>query len=142
MSERAAIRPAAWYALALVAATQMISLLDRNILAILAPSIKADLKIGDAEMGLLYGTVFALFYALFSLPLGRLSDGWIRTRLLAITIFFWSLATGLAAFASGFKLLSEQHVELRHDFCIERYLNDEKTTPTEQLKTELLIPIA
>ena len=101
MSDRASIRPAAWYALALVAATQMISLLDRNILAILAPSIKADLKIGDAEMGLLYGTVFALFYALFSLPLGRLSDGWIRTRLLAITIFFWSLATGLAAFASG-----------------------------------------
>ncbi|QNA86896.1 MFS transporter [Sphingomonas sp. So64.6b] len=84
----------------------MISLLDRNILAILAPSIKADLKIGDAEMGLLYGTVFALFYALFSLPLGRLADGWIRTRLLAITIFFWSIATGLAGFAGGFLLLA------------------------------------
>ena len=47
-----------------------------------------------------------------------------------------------AAFQSGFKLLSEQHVELRRDFCIERYLNDEKTTPPEQLQTELLIPIA
>lgn len=97
--------PGAWYALALVAATQAISLLDRNILAILAPAIKADLKIGDAEMGLLYGTVFALFYALFSLPLGRLADGWIRTRLLAITIIFWSIATGMAAFAGGFLLL-------------------------------------
>lgn len=97
--------PGAWYALALVAATQAISLLDRNILAILAPAIKADLKIGDAEMGLLYGTVFALFYALFSLPLGRLADGWIRTRLLAITILVWSLATGMAAFAGGFLLL-------------------------------------
>ena len=97
--------PGAWYALALVAATQAISLLDRNILAILAPAIKADLKIGDAEMGLLYGTVFALFYALFSLPLGRLADGWIRTRLLAIAILFWSLATGTAAFAGGFLLL-------------------------------------
>jgi MFS family permease len=97
--------PGAWFALALVAATQAISLLDRNILAILAPAIKADLKIGDAEMGLLYGTVFALFYALFSLPLGRLADGWIRTRLLAIAILFWSLATGTAAFAGGFLLL-------------------------------------
>lgn len=57
-------RSTAYYALALVAATNMVSLLDRNILAILAPSIKADLGIGDAEMGLLYGTVFALFYAL------------------------------------------------------------------------------
>jgi predicted MFS family arabinose efflux permease len=102
----APIRSGAWYALILVAATQAISLLDRNILAILAPSIKADLGIGDSEMGLLYGTVFAFFYALFSLPLGRLADGWLRTRLLAITIFFWSIATGLAAFAGGFSLLA------------------------------------
>lgn len=96
----------AWYALALVALTNALSLLDRNILAILAPRIKADLEIGDAEMGLLYGTVFALFYALFSLPLGRLSDGWVRTRILSIAIGFWSLAAGLAAFASGFAMLA------------------------------------
>lgn len=102
MSQTIPPRSTAYYALALVAATNLVSLLDRNILAILAPAIKADLKIGDAEMGLLYGTVFALFYALFSLPLGRLADGWIRTKLLAITIGFWSLATGGAAFATGF----------------------------------------
>lgn len=99
------VTPAAWYALALVSLTNLLSLLDRNILAILAPSIKADLAIGDAELGLLYGTVFALFYALFSLPLGRLADGWLRRKLLAIAIGFWSLATGLAAFAQGFALL-------------------------------------
>ena len=57
-------------------------------------------------MGLLYGTVFALFYALFSLPLGRLADGWVRTRLLAIALAFWSLATALAGFAQGFALLA------------------------------------
>ena len=61
MTIAAPIRSGAWYALILVAATQAISLLDRNILAILAPSIKADLGIGDSEMGLLYGTVFAFF---------------------------------------------------------------------------------
>ncbi|MFW1123272.1 MFS transporter, partial [Vibrio parahaemolyticus] len=80
-------------ALLLVCLTNAMSLLDRNILAILAPRIKKDLAIGDAEMGLLYGTVFALFYALFSLPLGRLSDGWNRARLLAISLGFWSVAT-------------------------------------------------
>ncbi|TLY67250.1 MAG: MFS transporter, partial [Gammaproteobacteria bacterium] len=96
----------AGYALALVALTNAISLLDRNILAILAPRIKHDLGIGDAEMGLLYGTVFALFYALFSLPLGRLADGWVRTRLLSITLAFWSVATALAAAAQGFALLA------------------------------------
>jgi len=103
---RARLAHTAGYALALVALTNAISLLDRNILAILSPRIKHDLAIGDAEMGLLYGTVFALFYALFSLPLGRLADGWVRTRLLAITLAFWSLATALAAAAHGFALLA------------------------------------
>jgi MFS transporter, Spinster family, sphingosine-1-phosphate transporter len=96
----------AGYALALVGLTQTMSLLDRQILAILAPAIKADLKIGDAEMGLLFGTVFALFYALFSLPLGRLADGWTRTKLLSICLLFWSAATGLAGFASSFAMLA------------------------------------
>ena len=95
-----------WYALTLVASAQALSLLDRQILSILAPSISADLGIGDAEIGLLYGTLFALFYALFSLPLGRLVDGWVRTRLLAICIAAWSFSAGLAAFASGFALLA------------------------------------
>lgn len=96
----------AGYALALVALTQAVSLLDRQILAILAPAIKADLQIGDAELGLLYGTVFALFYALFSLPLGRVSDGWVRTRMLSICLVFWSGATALAGFASSFAVLT------------------------------------
>ena len=101
-----AIPKGAWIALALVALTNAVSLLDRQVLAILAPAIKADLKVGDAEMGLLYGTVFALFYALFSLPLGRLADGWKRTKLLSIAIAFWSAATGLAGLAGSFSLLA------------------------------------
>ena len=101
-----AITRAGWITLGLVSLTQLLRLLDRQILAILAPRIKQDLGIGDAEMGLLYGTVFALFYATFSLPLGRLADGWTRTRLLALCIAFWSLATGSAAFATGFGLLA------------------------------------
>lgn len=96
----------AYAALALVSLTQALSLLDRQILAILAPAIKADLHIGDAEMGLLYGTVFALFYALFSLPLGRVADGWIRTKLLALCIITWSAATGLAGLTSSFAMLT------------------------------------
>jgi MFS family permease len=97
---------AGWYALFLVSSAQAMSLLDRQILSILAPAIREDLQIGDAELGLLYGTVFSLFYALFSLPLGRLVDSWIRTRLLAISIAFWSLSAGLAAFANGFAMLA------------------------------------
>lgn len=97
---------AAWWALALVVATQAMSMVDRQILAILLPRIKADLKVGDAEMGLLYGTVFALFYALFSLPLGRLADTWLRNRLLSLSILGWSAMTALGGMASSFGVLA------------------------------------
>jgi MFS family permease len=97
---------AAWIALILVALTQAMSMVDRQILAILVPRIKADLRVADAEMGLLYGTVFALFYAIFSLPLGRLADGWVRTRLLSFSIIAWSGATALAGFANSFAVLA------------------------------------
>lgn len=100
------ISKAGWYALTLVSCAQAMSLLDRQILSILANDIKADLGIGNAEFGLLYGTVFALFYALFSLPLGRLVDGWTRTKLLGICLATWSFFAGLAAFAGGFALLA------------------------------------
>jgi MFS family permease len=102
----ARVTRAGWYALFLVSSAQGLSLLDRQILSILAPAIKADLQIGDAELGLLYGTLFALFYALFSLPLGRLVDGWIRTRLLGLCILAWSGFAGLSAFAQSFALLA------------------------------------
>ena len=101
----ARVTRAGWYALTLVSAAQGLSLLDRQVLSILAPAIKADLKISDSELGLLYGTLFSLFYALFSLPLGRLVDGWIRTRLLGICIFAWSIFAGMSAFAHSFAVL-------------------------------------
>ena len=100
------ISRSAWYALILVSSAQAMSLLDRQILSILANDIREDLGIGNAEIGLLYGTVFALFYALFSLPLGRLVDGWTRTKLLGICLAGWSFFAGLSAFAGGFALLA------------------------------------
>jgi MFS family permease len=98
----------------LVALTNAMSLLDRQILAILAPAIKHDLGVGDAEMGLLFGTVFALFYALFSLPVGRLADGWLRGRLLGVSILFWSASTALAGMTSSFAMLATVAPGRRH----------------------------
>jgi DNA gyrase inhibitor GyrI len=44
--------------------------------------------------------------------------------------------------ASGrvFEIVSEKQIHLRDDFCIENYKNDPKTTPEDQLVTEILIP--
>src|SRR4051812_35510728 len=89
---------AGWNTLTLCAGSEGLSLLARQILSILAPSIKAFLHIGDSELCLLYGTLFSLFYALFSRTLGPLVNGWIRTKLLWICIFAWSIFCGLSAF--------------------------------------------
>lgn len=44
--------------------------------------------------------------------------------------------------ASGrvFEIVSEKKIQVRDGYCIEHYLNDPKTTPEEQLVTEILIP--
>lgn len=53
----------------------VLNFLDRQIPSILAERIKADLGVTDTQMGFLYGIAFAVFYAVFGLPLGRLADG-------------------------------------------------------------------
>ena len=46
------------------------------------------------------------------------------------------------AFDQIFQRLAEEKVELRPEFCIENYLNDPRLIPEDQLRTELLVPIA
>ncbi|BBC71588.1 MFS transporter [Altererythrobacter sp. B11] len=88
-----------WYALGVLSLVYLVNFVDRQILSILANDIKADLGLDDAQLGFLYGTAFAIFYALFGIPLGRLADGWSRTRLLAIGLALWSCMTMLSGFA-------------------------------------------
>ena len=44
--------------------------------------------------------------------------------------------------ASGrvFAVVSEKKIQVRDDYCIENYVNDPRTTPEQQLVTEILIP--
>ena len=46
--------------------------------------------------------------------------------------------------ASGrvFEIVAEKKIQERDDYCIENYVNDPRTTPEEQLVTEILIPTA
>ena len=98
------------YALGLLVVVYVLNFLDRQILSILAERIKADLGLSDAQIGFLYGTAFAVFYALFGIPLGRLADLWVRTRLIALGLGFWSLMTASSAFARSFLQLSAARI--------------------------------
>jgi MFS family permease len=95
-----------WYALGVLFLVYVVNFVDRQILSILANDIKADLKLDDAQLGFLYGTAFAIFYALFGIPLGRLADSWSRTRLLSLGLALWSSMTVLSGFAKNFATLT------------------------------------
>ena len=89
----------AWYVLGVLVLVYVLNFVDRQIITILAPDIKRDLGLNDADIGFLYGTAFAVFYALFGIPLGRLADSWSRVRLLTIGLGLWSAMTALSGFA-------------------------------------------
>ncbi|MCZ6657464.1 MAG: MFS transporter, partial [Gammaproteobacteria bacterium] len=57
------------YVLGVLIVVYIFNFIDRQILSILAEEIKADLGITDADIGFLYGTAFAVFYAVFGIPL-------------------------------------------------------------------------
>lgn len=99
-----------WYALGVLFLVYLFNFVDRQILSILANDIKADLGLDDAQLGFLYGTAFAIFYAIFGIPLGRLADNWNRTRLLAIGLALWSCMTALSGFARNAATLTAARI--------------------------------
>jgi MFS family permease len=96
----------AWYVLGVLVLVYVFNFLDRQILSILAERIKVDLGLNDAQIGFLYGTAFAVFYAVLGIPLGRLADVWDRRLLISIGLGFWSLMTALSGLARSFSQLA------------------------------------
>ncbi len=103
-SER--ITSAAWFALALMATANLFNYLDRQIVSILAQSIKADLRLDDADLGFILGTAFAVFYSVVGIAMGRISDFLPRRKLMAFGVALWSIMTALGGAAGSFTTLA------------------------------------
>lgn len=95
-----------WYVLFTLVIVYILNFIDRQILSILAVDIKADLGLTDSQLGFLGGAAFAVFYALFGVPLGRLADRWHRVRLLTIGLALWSAMTAASGLAKNYLALS------------------------------------
>jgi MFS transporter, ACS family, glucarate transporter len=87
----------------LATCANVLGYMDRVCISVAAPRIQAEFHFNDAEVGYIFGA-FSLSYALFQVPWGLWADRREIRKLVAGVIFFWSLFTGLTAFA--FSLLS------------------------------------
>ncbi len=92
----------AWYMVILLLVIYTFSFIDRQILSLLGPAIKADFGISDTEFGLLVGFAFAFFYTLIGLFCARIADSRSRVGLIAVGLFLWSLATAASSLAKNF----------------------------------------
>ncbi len=94
-------RSARRYALGVLVVVYTFNFIDRQILAILLPAIKAEFLVDDWVLGFLAGSAFALFYATLGIPIATLADRWSRRNLIAIAVAIWSAMTALSGMAGN-----------------------------------------
>jgi MFS family permease len=102
MTALATSRPGAWRTVWLLALVWTMAFLDRLILLLLIPGVKATMGLTDTEVSLLYGLAFALCFSIVGLGLGHLADRWNRRNLLLIGVVGWSLSTLACGLADSF----------------------------------------
>lgn len=78
------------------------SFIDRQIIGILSPSIKADMNLSDAQLGWLKGFAFAILYTLVGVPIAWLADRYNRVKIVAFSLALWSAFTALTGMAGNF----------------------------------------
>jgi MFS family permease len=91
----------AWYGLGVLFSVNLVSLLDRNILAALLPLIQTEYGVSDQWTGLL-GASFIWVFMLTAPPFGYAADRRSRTAIIAACLATWSLATAASGLVPGF----------------------------------------
>ncbi|MBL8266051.1 spinster family MFS transporter [Steroidobacter sp.] len=86
------------FALAVLFGINLMNFFDRQIAGALGEPIRIEFGLNDTQLGFV-ATVFTLVYAAVGVPLGRLTDNWLRTRLIAIGVTFWSVLTAASGLA-------------------------------------------
>ncbi len=76
--------------------------IDRQIIGILAVPIQADLALSDAQLGLMGGLAFALFYTGLGIPIAWLADRIDRSWIMTVALALWSVMTALCGTAHNF----------------------------------------
>jgi MFS family permease len=92
----------AWCVVIVLNFAYAFSVIDRTLMDLLVVPIERSLSFSDSEAGWLLGPAFGLFYTLFGIPLGRLSDRYSRRWIITAGISLWCFMTMLSGAASNF----------------------------------------
>lgn len=102
-----ASRPYAIWVLVVITLIYAVSFMDRVLMSITAPALKAEMHLSDGQLGLLIGLAFALFYTFLGIPISRLAERFNRVAIISVSIILWSLMTiGCGTATSYGQLLS------------------------------------
>lgn len=90
--------------MALLSGSLALAAADQTIVGAVAPDLKAQLNVGNTQIGLLVTAAYILA-AIGTVPFGILADRTHRVRLLAICALEWSASITLAGFADDYDTL-------------------------------------
>ena len=93
---------AAWGTLVVFILLYILSIFDRQVLALLLIPIQNDLGVSDLQLGLLHGVAFSLFYAFAGLALGWAVDRYTKKWLLFFGVVIWAVMTVACGLAQSF----------------------------------------
>ncbi len=106
VSDRTSSRSYRNYVLFILTLVYAFNFIDRQIIGILSPFIKADLGLDDAQLGWLKGIYFALLYTVVGIPIAWLADRYSRVNIIAVSLTLWSGFTALSGLASNYLQLA------------------------------------
>lgn len=75
--------------------------LDRSLLGLVLPLVKADLQLSDTALGLISGLAFAVFYSLLGVPIASLADRSNRRNIVGAGFALWSLMTAITGWVTS-----------------------------------------
>jgi len=104
IAPRAVASPSSRYAayvLGVLVLVNLLNFVDRNLLAVLMPSIQREFGASDEAMGLVSGPAFMLVHAVLGLPIARWADRGTRRNILALGVALWSAMTAATGFAGS-----------------------------------------
>ncbi len=94
-----------YYVLGVLTLVYVFNFIDRQILVILQESIKEDLGLSDAQLGLLSGFAFAVFYVTVGIPIARWADQGTRRTIISLALGLWSVMTALCGVVQSYAQL-------------------------------------